>query len=55
MALKEKKEETRTLSDVEAESVLEIMQAAPKLSEKERASRQRELVAKASKVKFYSR
>jgi formiminotetrahydrofolate cyclodeaminase len=57
MALKEreKKEETRTLSDVEAESVQEIMRAAPKLSEKERAARQEDLIKKASKVKFYSR
>jgi len=55
MALKEKKDETRTLSEHEAESLLQIMQSAPKLSEKERAARQRNLIEKASKVKFYSK
>jgi hypothetical protein len=54
MALKEQKVETLVLSDAEAESLLERMEAAPKLSEKERFARQSELIEKASRVDFYS-
>jgi hypothetical protein len=54
MALKEQKLETLVLSDAEAESLLARMEAAPKLSEKERLARQSQLIENASKVDFYT-
>lgn len=54
MALKEQKIETLVLSDAEAESLLGLMESAPKLSEKERQTRQRRLIENASRVDFYT-
>lgn len=54
MALKEQKVESLVLSDAEAQSLLEHMEAAPKLTEQERLERQRQLIENASKVDLYS-